>query len=114
MDAESHRTARGQTLGAGTTTALFLVVRADRPTTLPTLDGEPMTVCPPPWCGEAVRAPGTSFVPGSWFQDLPSGLLLRCTRGGDGVLRVENRRMTPARGPRFQPRPRRPAPRQVK
>jgi hypothetical protein len=114
MDGEPYRPIRGQTLGGDDSTALFLVVRVDRPVSMPTLDGAPLAVRQPPWCGDLASPRGSSVVAGAWYGDAVTGLLLRCTRGGNGILRVEDRVMTQTRGPRLRPRPvLRPAPRRV-
>lgn len=104
MSADSDRPVRGQTLGAEGATALFLVVRVVRPVPMPTLDHEPLVPRRPPWCGEPAAATGTACVAGAWYLDAPTGLLLRCTRAGSGVLRVGDRPLARTRGPRVRAR----------
>lgn len=105
MNGDRDRPVRGQTLGALGSTALFLVTRVERSAPMPTLDSEPLIPRRPAWCGDPVRITGKSLAAGAWYFDAPTGLLLRCTRSGDGVLEVDDRPMTLSRGPLVQPRP---------
>lgn len=77
----------GMTLRSAVDDSLALLVLAvGSATRLPTHDGVPMTPGRPPSCAEAVDFPRTSVRAGEIYVDSQSGLTVRCTGSGHGIV----------------------------
>jgi hypothetical protein len=64
----------------------FLVLAVGTAAHLPTHDGLPMFPGPPAPCSKALTEAGRSLRAGVSYADHRSGLILRCTSAGDGVV----------------------------
>ncbi len=81
----------------------FLVITAGAATHPPTHDGVPLCPGPPPPCSEAATGGGRSLRAGVLYADHPSGLILRCTSAGDGVLAYDGRELSGLQIPASDP-----------
>lgn len=72
----------------------LLVIAAGAATHPPSHDGAPMFPGQPPPCSEATTGGERSLHAGGLYADHPSGLILRCTSAGDGVLAYNGRELS--------------------
>jgi hypothetical protein len=83
------------TLACGVCGVAILLLEVPAGAVRPTCCGRPMrTVCPAPCSAKRPRGADAGTLGGYCYADEPHGLVVRCTRGGRGVVCCDNRPMT--------------------